>query len=159
MTSLNTDNLNKQNLINSSRTNMLKTGNATVNVAGYSNLKDSSSDSSTLLQKNENNTQKRPPLPQMPLIFQSHNHHLVGGSGVKHSVLNLEDSNTNQHHQRFSNETSTDSDILNLPSQTSQCFIYGISNKAFVDDLHHQNTIEKQDCFNKNTENYIPSSY
>ena len=143
ITSLNklnhTNATNKHNSIKSTRTVMIKTN--------VTNLRDNNNPSDT-----HNN--KRPPLPQMPPIFQMNNHQYHPQQIAKQTVITLDD-------QRFGNETSTESELLNNSAQNSQCFIYGISNKAFTDDLHHNATSsEKHSCFNsQENSNFVPSSF
>lgn len=131
-----------QNSINSNKSIlMIKSGNTNL--------------APSLNKKSENSSQKRPPLPQMPPIFQLQNHHL-GAPSLKVSTATSEENKQ----QRFSNENEVESDSFTNSNQNSQCFIYGIANKAFLgDDLNQSSTEKSGLCPSKSSENFVPSSF
>jgi trimeric autotransporter adhesin len=135
------------NSINSNRSIlMIKSSNATMNTTTMN---------TSINKKTENNAQKRPPLPQMPPIFQLQNHHL-GAPSHKISTKNLEENIK----QSFGNETEGESESFTNSNQNSQCFIYGMSNKAFSgDDLNQSSTEKQASCSTNNVESFVPSSF
>ena len=133
---------------NSSRSILMKAGNSSSHLNSAHNL----NTNSTLSSLNKN-MQKRPPLPQMPPVFQLQNNHLQNSKHAN-SAGNTEESLS----QRFSSNELESPEAFNTLNQSTQCFIYGISNKAFSgDDL---NPADQQSSLrSKTNENFVPSSF